>query len=151
MRRLDRRDLLSGLLFLAVGAAGWFLARPYALGTAVRMGPGYIPLGLSLILSAFGVVLILRSMLAANEKTGAWNLRAIGFVLAGVLAFAGLIETGGLVAAIVALVAIASMGSRDSRPVEVAIAAVVMALFGALLFVRGLQLPIHIWPVWLQS
>ncbi|MSP89880.1 MAG: tripartite tricarboxylate transporter TctB family protein [Alphaproteobacteria bacterium] len=151
MRQIDRRGLLSGLLFLAAGAAGWVLARNYAMGTALRMGPGYVPLGLSLILSGFGALLILRSMLLADEKTGTWNIRAIGFVLAGVLAFAGLIETGGLVAAIVALTVIASMGSQDSRPIEVVIAAIVMALFGALLFVRGLQLPIQIWPIWLQS
>ncbi|MBM3601901.1 MAG: tripartite tricarboxylate transporter TctB family protein [Alphaproteobacteria bacterium] len=147
MRRLlDRQDLLAGLLFVAVGAASWSLARNYAPGTAFRMGPGYVPVGLSFILMALGVLVALRSAFAGAQSTGEWKPRGLVFVLASVLAFALLIETGGMVAAIVGTTVIASFASRESRPVEVALAAALLALAGGLIFVVALGLPIPLWP-----
>jgi hypothetical protein len=146
LRRLDRQDLLAGLLFMAVGALGWMIARHYPLGTAFRMGPGFVPVGLSLILVGLGAIVALRSLFVGATSTGDWMPRSLVFVLAGVLAFAALIETGGLVAAIVAMTAVASLGSRESRPIEVAIAAAALALAGVLIFVVGLNLPIGPWP-----
>ncbi|MBM3571961.1 MAG: tripartite tricarboxylate transporter TctB family protein [Alphaproteobacteria bacterium] len=151
MRRLDRQDLLAGLMFVAVGLFGWLFARHYPMGTALRMGPGYMPVGLSFILMTIGAIVAIRSICGGDLPTGIWKLRGLIFVVAGVLAFAILIDSLGLVASIVAMTVTAGLASTDSRPVEVAAAAVVMAAAAALIFVRGLQLPINIWPPGLLS
>ncbi len=40
---LARADVLSGLLFIAVAAFGLWVSRDYPVGTALRMGTGYVP------------------------------------------------------------------------------------------------------------
>ena len=40
---LARKDVLSGLLFVGVAALGLWLSRNYPIGTALRMGTGYVP------------------------------------------------------------------------------------------------------------
>ena len=40
---LARADVLSGLLFIAIAAFGLWLSRDYPVGTALRMGTGYMP------------------------------------------------------------------------------------------------------------
>src|SRR6476661_7747353 len=40
---LARRDVLAGLLFVGVALLGLWLSRDYPIGTALRMGTGYVP------------------------------------------------------------------------------------------------------------
>ncbi|MCX7312698.1 MAG: hypothetical protein NTV56_13475 [Alphaproteobacteria bacterium] len=40
---LARADVLSGLLFVAIAAFGLWASRNYPVGTALRMGTGYMP------------------------------------------------------------------------------------------------------------
>ena len=40
---LARADVLSGLLFIAIAAFGLWASRNYPVGTALRMGTGYMP------------------------------------------------------------------------------------------------------------
>ena len=42
MTRLFNRDVLSGLVFVVIGAAALWIGRDYAMGTPFRMGPGYL-------------------------------------------------------------------------------------------------------------
>jgi putative tricarboxylic transport membrane protein len=46
---LNNKDFLSGLHFLFLGGLGWWMARDYPFGSALRMGPGYFPTVLSVI------------------------------------------------------------------------------------------------------
>jgi len=49
------KDVLSGALFICVGALGLWLGSDYAMGTAFRMGPGYFPRVLCGMLVATGL------------------------------------------------------------------------------------------------
>src|SRR5262244_82166 len=54
MHRLHiNRNLVAGLMFAAVGAAGLWIAGDYPRGTALRMGPGYMP-----VMLCWGLVLL---------------------------------------------------------------------------------------------
>ena len=39
-----QQDFWSGLLFVGFGAVALVIGRDYAMGTAMRMGPGYFPM-----------------------------------------------------------------------------------------------------------
>src|ERR1700680_1404751 len=64
MRRLHLldRDLLCGVLFVALGAATLFYARQYPLGSLTDMGPGYFPTILGAALVIFGATIGIGSL-----------------------------------------------------------------------------------------
>ena len=64
---LNNKDFLAGLLLLAFGAVGFYMALDYPFGSALRMGPGYFPRVLSGILMAFGAFVLVRGMSRPKE------------------------------------------------------------------------------------
>src|SRR5262245_23581691 len=62
---LARRDVLAGLMFVGVALFGLWLSRDYPIGTALRMGTGYVPRLLCWILLGLGVVVLVQGLRAA--------------------------------------------------------------------------------------
>src|ERR1041384_4014646 len=65
---LARRDVLAGLLFIGVALLGLWLSRDYPIGTALRMGTGYVPRLLCWILLALGAAVALQGVFGANDQ-----------------------------------------------------------------------------------
>ena len=137
-------DLLTGVLFLALGGFAIVYGARYPLGTAARMGAGYFPLLISCGLLLMGAVLIVRALLGAGEALGAIGWRPLILVLAGVLAFGLLIERLGLLAAGILLVLTARAAERGFGVLETVLLAVGLTLGAAALFIYGLGLPIKL-------
>src|ERR1700730_4508834 len=100
---LARKNVLAGLLFCAVALIGLFLSRDYPIGTAVRMGTGYVPRLLCWILLGLGILVLaqgLREVDAERSRlspsASAW--RPVIFVTASLVIFGLSIERLGLVA-----------------------------------------------------
>ena len=149
-RRIDFQDVLFGLFLIAVAAFAMFATRKLSVGSASDMGPGYMPLAISLIILGFGVFLTGRGLLSGNEQgIEAVQLRPVLMILLSVGVFAFLAERAGLVLASLATVIIAGFGGREHRFVEGAIFAVVLTAASVLLFVRVLALPVPVWPPFL--
>jgi hypothetical protein len=144
------RELVAGLLFAAFGAAGLWFGADLPRGTALRMGAGYMPFVLSSALVLLGAAMTLLGALRSGLPLTRWHLRPLVFVLSGVLAFALLIEPGGLALAAVATVLVGALGGREFRPVETLALALGLAAGAALLFVYGLKLTMPIWPAFLS-
>ena len=139
-------DLLTGLLFLAIGAFVMIYGSRYSLGTAARMGPGYYPLLGSSGLILLGLVLVVRSFLTTASEVGGINLRPLVLILAGTLAFGLLIDRAGLILAGLVLVFAARLADRDFRPLEVTILAICLVAFTLAIFRYGLGMPLRLWP-----
>jgi putative tricarboxylic transport membrane protein len=139
-------DLLTGLLFLVIGAFAMIYGSRYSLGTAARMGPGYYPLLASSGLVLLGLVLVVRSFLTTAEEIAAINLRPLLLILAGTLAFGLLIDRAGLIVAGLVLVFAARLADRDFRPLEVTILAICLVAFTLAIFRYGLGMPLRLWP-----
>jgi hypothetical protein len=139
-------DLLTGLLFLALGAFAMIYGSRYSLGTAARMGPGYYPLLASSGLVLLGVVLVVRSFLAATEPVGAVNLRPLLLILAGTLTFGLLLDRGGFILAALLLVFAVRLADRGFRFLEVAALAAFLLAFTLATFRYGLGMPLRLWP-----
>ena len=139
-------DLLTGVLFLALGAFAIIYGLRYPLGTAARMGPGYYPLLASSGLVLLGLVLVVRSFMATAGEVGGINMRPLILILAGTLAFGLLIDRAGLIVAGLVLVFAARLADKDFRPVEVAVLAVCLVAFTLAIFRYGLGMPLRLWP-----
>src|SRR5689334_17960169 len=146
---LARKDVLAGLLFSAVALLGLYLSRDYPIGTALRMGTGYVPRLLCWILLGLGVVILVQGLRAADrlrEDDPPRLIRVALLVPASLLAFALTINRLGVVVATCALVGIAGLAGRDLRVWEVAAVAAVLTALTIGIFIWGLGLPIPIWP-----
>ncbi|MDC7786868.1 tripartite tricarboxylate transporter TctB family protein [Rhodoplanes sp. TEM] len=152
-RRLIHRDVLSGLLFIALAGLGLWLSRDYPVGTALRMGTGYVPRLLCWILLGLGAVIALRGFMApgAERSTlpiGLAAVRPVILVFVALVVFGVSLERLGLVISILLLVGIGALAGRNLRPAETVLAAVVLVALAWGVFIAGLGLTIPVWPEW---
>ena len=152
-RVLARKDVLAGALFMAVAVFGLWISRDYPIGTAFRMGTGYVPRLLCWILLGLGGVVLIAGLREARAQlqpaAGAgWAWRPVVFVTASLAIFGLAIERLGLVISIVLLIGVGAFASRALRPVETVVAALVLIVLSWAIFILGLGLTIPVWPEW---
>lgn len=143
------KEFWLGIVYLAFGGVGIWVALGYPLGTASRMGPGYMPCVVAAILIVFGIASLIRAIWIDGEEVGklAW-LPLLG-VLGAVLFFAFFVERLGLVLSIFALVLISASVSPAFRLRWDALAGLVLFVaMCCLLFVRGLGVPLPLIGSW---
>ena len=141
-------DLMTGLFLIALAALTYWQAAELPMGSAVRMGAGYVPRLLSFLLAGFGLALLAVSLRGAEERSTAWSIRPLLCVLLVPIVFALTIERFGVIAAVVACTLVASSGSRESRPVEAILLSAALAVFTLALFVWALGIPMRPLPAW---
>lgn len=139
-------DLLSGLLFAALGATALYVSWRYPAGTAARMGPGYFPHLVGGLLLLLGSILAARALVRPGERVGTLDLRPLVFVLIATCAFGFLIERAGLLAASLVLVVAARLARPDFKLAEVLLLAAVLAAGVAALFVYALGMNVRLLP-----
>jgi putative tricarboxylic transport membrane protein len=150
---LLRKDVLSGLLFIVIALLGLWLSRDYPIGTALRMGTGYVPRLLCWILLGLGVVILVQGLREAQTArtlsvADASGWRPVVFVTASLVIFGLSIERLGLVVSILLLIAVGSVAARGLRPLETLTAALVLIALSWAIFIVGLGLTIPVWPEW---
>jgi len=140
------KDFVAGLMFIAIGIAAIVIAANYPLGTAARMGPGYFPRILGILLILLGAVLALRALRLQGSPLPRWPLRPTLVVLASVVLFGAIVNFVGVALSTVVLIFTASAASHEFRPRESLISGVLLAVLAVGVFVIGLKLQLPIWP-----
>ena len=140
------KDFFAGLLFIAFGVAAIVIGSNYALGTAARMGPGYFPRILGLLLIALGLALALRALRLDGSPIPRFVWRPLLVVLGSVLAFGLMVNHAGVVVSTIFLIVAASAASHEFRLRESLISGVALAALAVGVFVIGLKLQLPIWP-----
>jgi hypothetical protein len=151
LRVLARKNVLAGLLFIAIAALGLWVSRSYPTGTALRMGTGYVPRLLCWILMGLGIAIFIQGLRDQDERPdpGAWKrLIPVVVVTLSLVAFALSIEQLGLVLAIVLLIGVGAIVAPGIKVWEAVAAAVGLIILSWLIFILGLALAIPVWPVW---
>ena len=141
------KDFWSGALFVAIGAATIVASGKYALGTAARMGPGYCPRILGILLIVLGGILALRATRSSGPPLPRFHWRPLAIVLGSVVLFGAIVKTAGVALSTVILIVAASAASREFRPREALVVGVLLAALAVGVFVIGLQLQLPIWPL----
>ena len=144
MNRFLSKDFLSGLMFIAFGLGALWLGRNLATGTTVRMGPGYVPHMLSYIMIGLGGLIAVISLFSVGEQTEAPKWRPITMVTIGIVCFALLFESTGLIPALIALILIASLGGDEFKITEVLGNMVVLTILCIIVFKLGLSMNIYV-------
>ena len=144
MDRLFSKDFWSGLMFAGFGVLALKMGSTLSIGTATRMGPGYVPRMLSYILIGLGLVILVRTILAPGERIERLRWKPITMITIGVIVFALLFERAGLAPALVALVFLAALGGEEFKLVETALACVVLTILCIAIFKLGLSMNISI-------
>jgi hypothetical protein len=144
LNRFLSKDFLSGLMFIGFGLLALYFGQKLALGTPVRMGPGYVPRMLSLILLGLGVIICIVALVTTPEPVEKPQWKPITLVTIGVVCFALLFERAGLLPALVVLILIASLANDEFKLVEVIGNMVVLAALCTLVFKVGLGMNISI-------
>src|ERR1700752_2241029 len=140
---LRNKDFLAGSLFIAAGALFFWIGRDYGMGPGRRLGPGYVPTVLSVLLMLIGAGVMLASFRSKEEAAGiAW--RGIVSVVIGTVVFGLLIRDGGILVAVAALVLISAAGNPQSRWLPMGALAIGMAFFCWAILVKALGLPIPV-------
>jgi hypothetical protein len=157
MKIKSQKDFYSGLMFMAVGIAFGWGATNYNIGSGARMGPGYFPLLLGVLLAGLGAFIIFESLVVETEdgeKVGAWAWKPLFFVIAGNVLFGillgGLPSIGlpalGLIVAIFGLVFVAAQAGDEFKWKEVLVLSIILAIGSYLAFIVLLKLQFPVWP-----
>ena len=156
---LDPVNGLCGALF--VGAGAFFAVQSLLLdiGTAFRMGPGYFPLGLGILLAGLGLIVLLRAFTAdaragakASEagKVGAIAWKPLLVVVGSILLFALTLTHLGMAIALPLLVICISFAGDEFHWKGVLVNRAVLTVGSWLIFIEGLGLIIPMWPAFVQ-
>jgi len=147
MQRIrNPKDFFAGALFIAIGIATILLGTRYTLGSAARMGPGYFPRILGILLIVLGGILAARSFRFAGSRFAAFRWRPTLIVLGSVVLFGAIVRPLGVALSTVILIVAASAASHEFRPRESLVVGVLLAALAVGVFVVGLQLQLPIWP-----
>ena len=144
MSRFLTKDFLAGLMFVAFGMAALYFGRHLAVGTAVRMGPGFIPRALSYILLGLGGIICVLALASGSEPVEALKWKPITLVTIGIVCFALLFERAGMLPALIALVAISSLAGEEFKLTEVIGNMIVLTILCIIVFKLGLGMNISV-------
>jgi hypothetical protein len=139
-------------MFMAFGAffVAWSFTH-YAMGSALRMGPGYFPALLGGLLIFLGLVILAKSLALDGPKVPVFHFRPLVLVSLSVVAYGYLMKPGGLAVATAAAVFIGALAGHEFKWKEVTVVAVVLVIFSWLVFVRGLTLPFPMCPQFIDN
>ena len=135
------KDFWAGMMLIGIGAAAMFIARDYRFGSASRMGPGFFPTLLSMILIAFGGGIMAVGLRSGEKIQGSLSLRALVLLPLSLVLFGILMEVAGFIPALVALAFVAAASGREFKFVEVLLMTALLTLASVALFIWGLGLP----------
>ncbi len=145
------KDFASGLMFIGFGTFDLIVASGYPLGTAARMGPGYFPRILGILLILFGAILALRALKLEGERIKFGALTPPAIVLGSVVLFGITVPWLGLVLSTVLLIVLSSYASPEFRWKEALASGLVLAAISVAGFVWGLGLQFSVWPTFLGA
>jgi hypothetical protein len=142
------KDFWSGLIFIAFGIAFAWVGKDYPMGTTRRMGPGMFPFALAWLLIGLGIAVTGRGLLVAGPPIGRLNVKGLGLITLATLAFGALVQTAGLVPAVVAAVVLSAIASTSVTVGSALAGATILASLCSLVFVIALGLPIKLFGYW---
>jgi len=144
-----KRDYYAGGLMLLLGVGAAVTGSGYKFGSLARMGPGFMPVVLGIVLAFIGI-LIAGTALASSEPDDAKflpdNPQWFGWacIIAGPILFIILGHYGGMIPAIFGCVFVSALGDRTATYKSSLILALGVTVFGVLLFHYLLNIPFQL-------
>tara|TARA_R110002020_G_scaffold36451_3_gene109607 strand:+ start:1479 stop:1943 length:465 start_codon:yes stop_codon:yes gene_type:complete len=144
------KDLVSGGIFVLAGAYFALEALNYDVGTAFRMGPGFMPLLLGTVLALLGLGVAASGWKKPDaEAQLAPPWRAMLLIIGVVLFFGATIRGLGFVPVVFVSAFASALASRHNSPVFALLLAVTLTVMCTLIFVIGLGMSVSWFGPWL--
>jgi hypothetical protein len=148
MKVRDHQNFWAGVMFVALGAFFAAFGAQHHIGSADRMGPGYFPTALGLIVIALGVILSFNSLSrkAPDVRVSRFGWKPLLLVLSPLVLFGVALRPLGLVPSVILLVLVSSMAGHQFSWRGALANAAVLAFICVAIFDWALDLHIGIWP-----
>jgi len=146
IRIRNPRDFWAGMMFTGIGTLFAVVAWGYKLGTAARMGPGFFPFWLGLLLIGLGLAISFAALRVDGMPLEKFHWRPVLWVLLPIVGFGLLLKITGVMLAGFLLVIAASYGGPEFKWRGSIVLALGLVIFCSLVFVAGLKLPIPLCP-----
>lgn len=153
MKIRNQKDFGAGLMYMAIGLFFAVMATQYPMGTAAKMGPGYFPFYLGILMFLLGLLVAVKSFgaKAAIESIPKFHWRIIAQITGAVVLYGLLLPRLGFLIAVVVLVFVAASASKEFTWKGTAINAAFLVTFTYSVFVVGLKLQFPLLPAFLQQ
>ena len=147
----NQRDFGAGILYICTGLFFAVVARQYQMGTAAKMGPGYFPFWLGVLMALLGLLVLVKSLSAKAtiESIPKFNWRIIGLITGSVILYGILLPIMGFAVAVLVLVFMSASASHEFHWKGTLINAVFLIAFTYSVFVVGLKLQFPVLPFFL--
>jgi hypothetical protein len=156
-----QQEVGAGLFLLAIAAVGLFGGLNLKFGTLSEIGPGLFPVTMSVLLGAFGLLLLFIGLTKPGEVLTRWNIRGLAMVLLAVLFFAFFIRgmsiemfgakfkipALGMIVCVPAAIIISAFADTETKLGETVLFGLFMTLLCGFLFKDMLSLPIPFDPL----
>jgi len=146
----DPTNIICGAFFILVGAVFAWQSLEVELGSWLRIGPGGMPLALSLLLILLGVIILLAALREVGEPVGAIAWRGIVFITLAPIIFGFTVRGLGFVGAVFITALFASFASLRMTPLRAVLLSIALAVFSTAVFSYGLGLPFERFGPWLR-
>jgi len=146
---VEIKSMIAGAIFVGIGAL--FSINSVVtlrLGTADRMGPGYFPVCLGIVLAVIGVIIIIRSIGKPSAAFDVVSWRAITLITSSIFIFCATIAGSGLVLSSALTVLVASFASRKMTVLKAVILSGTITGFMVAVFSYGLGVPVRLFGAW---
>jgi hypothetical protein len=140
------KDFWSGLMFLGFAAVTVVTASGYSMGRGGRMGPGYFPTLLGIVLAVLGTILVIRSLIIHGDKIERIALKPLIILVGCVVLFGAMIKPLGLVIALPVTTFLSAFAGEEMRWKEALMLSAGLTVMSLIIFVYVLGLPLPILP-----
>ena len=149
MKIKSQKDFWSGLMFVVVGLGFAWGATTYSFGSSARPGPAYFPFGLGVLLAIMGALVWFASITVETEDgdpIGAIAWKPLIIITGSVVMFGLILPRLGLLLSLPLLISVAALAGDEWHWKDSIISVVVLTLGSWLIFIKGLNLVIPLWP-----
>ncbi len=152
MKIRNQRDFGAGIMYVVIGLFFAGIATTYSMGTAAKMGPGYFPFALGILMFLLGLLVLVNSVRASAsiDQIPKFNWKVIGIITGSTCLFGILLPTMGVLVAIFALVFASSTASKEFSWKAATLNSIALMIFVYLVFIVGLKLTFPVLPFFFE-
>ena len=154
MKIKSQKDFWSGLMFVAVGLGFAWGATSYSFGSSARPGPAYFPFGLGILLAIMGALVWFASITVETEDgdpIGSIAWKPLIIITASVVMFGFILPKLGMIISLPLLIIVSALAGDEWHWKDSVISVVVLTLGSWLIFIKGLNLVIPLWPTFVTA
>lgn len=141
------KSFFAGLIYMLAGSGFFLWSQSYRIGTATRMGPGYFPALLGIVLFCIGVGAVFVGLRSRKpDPIEKISIEPLVLISLAVISFGLLIKPLGLIPATAVCLFFACFRRLLVKPLEVLALFVGISAFNYLVFIYAFGLPIR--PFW---